>query len=50
MSDRDGHLALIADLQERLARTRAGGGERAMQRHVEGTYDWIVGLRLGLRA
>src|SRR3954471_15936305 len=35
MSDRDGHLALIADLQERLARTRAGGGERAMQRHVE---------------
>jgi len=35
VSDRDGHLALIADLQERLARTRAGGGERAMQRHVE---------------
>src|SRR4051812_25711974 len=35
MSDRDGHLALIADLQERLARARAGGGERAMQRHVE---------------
>src|SRR6185295_17576603 len=35
MSDRDAHLALIADLQERLARTRAGGGERAMQRHVE---------------
>src|SRR3954451_8626904 len=35
MSDRDGHLALIADLQERLARTRAGGGERAMQRDVE---------------
>ena len=22
----------------------------AMVRHVEGTYDWIVGLRLGLRA
>ena len=22
----------------------------AMERHVEGTYDWIVGLRLGLRA
>jgi 3-methylcrotonyl-CoA carboxylase beta subunit len=35
VSDRDGHLALIADLEERLARTRAGGGERAMQRHVE---------------
>src|SRR3954466_9377359 len=35
MSDRDGHLAPIADPQERLARTRAGGGERAMQRHVE---------------
>jgi 3-methylcrotonyl-CoA carboxylase beta subunit len=35
MSDRDGHLALIADLQERLARARAGGGERATQRHVE---------------
>ena len=35
MSDRDGHLTLIADLQQRLARTRAGGGERAMLRHVE---------------
>jgi 3-methylcrotonyl-CoA carboxylase beta subunit len=35
VSDRDGHLALIADLQQRMARTRAGGGERAMQRHVE---------------
>ncbi len=35
MSDRAGHLELIADLRERLARTRAGGGERAMQRHVE---------------
>ena len=22
----------------------------AMARHVEGTYDWIVGLRLGLGA
>ena len=35
MSDRAGHTALIADLQERLARVRAGGGERSMQRHVE---------------
>jgi 3-methylcrotonyl-CoA carboxylase beta subunit len=35
MSDRDGHLALIADLGERLARARAGGGERATRRHVE---------------
>ncbi len=30
---RDGHLALIADLEERLARVRAGGGERAVERH-----------------
>jgi 3-methylcrotonyl-CoA carboxylase beta subunit len=35
VNDRDGHLALIADLEQRLARTRDGGGERAMQRHVE---------------
>src|SRR4051795_12451900 len=35
MSDRDGHLALVADLSDRLARVRAGGGERSMQRHVE---------------
>jgi 3-methylcrotonyl-CoA carboxylase beta subunit len=35
VSDRDGHLALIADLEERLARARAGGGERATRRHVE---------------
>jgi 3-methylcrotonyl-CoA carboxylase beta subunit len=33
MSDRDGHLALIAELEERLARARAGGGERARERH-----------------
>jgi GntR family transcriptional regulator, transcriptional repressor for pyruvate dehydrogenase complex len=26
-----------------------GGAHDAMTRHVEGTYDWIVGLRLGLR-
>ncbi|MDX6701413.1 MAG: 3-methylcrotonyl-CoA carboxylase beta subunit [Baekduia sp.] len=32
---RDGHLELIADLQERLERVRAGGGERARQRHLE---------------
>jgi 3-methylcrotonyl-CoA carboxylase beta subunit len=35
MSDREGHLALIAELQERLARAGAGGGERATRRHVE---------------
>jgi 3-methylcrotonyl-CoA carboxylase beta subunit len=35
VSDRDAHLALIADLEQRLARARAGGGERAMARHVE---------------
>jgi 3-methylcrotonyl-CoA carboxylase beta subunit len=34
MSDRDGHLALIADLDERLERVRGGGGERARERHV----------------
>jgi GntR family transcriptional repressor for pyruvate dehydrogenase complex len=28
----------------------AGAAHDAMTRHVEGTYDWIVGLRLGLRA
>jgi DNA-binding FadR family transcriptional regulator len=26
------------------------GAHAAVTRHVEGTYDWIVGLRLGLRA
>jgi 3-methylcrotonyl-CoA carboxylase beta subunit len=31
---RDGHLALLADLQERLERVRAGGGERARERHL----------------
>ena len=31
---RDGHLELIADLQARLERVRAGGGERARERHV----------------
>jgi 3-methylcrotonyl-CoA carboxylase beta subunit len=35
MSSRDGHLALIDDLQARLARARAGGGERSTQRHIE---------------
>jgi len=35
MSDREGHLALIADLRERLGRARSGGGERAMARHTE---------------
>ena len=31
---RDGHLELIEDLETRLARVRAGGGERARERHV----------------
>src|SRR3954453_13938030 len=34
MSDRDGHLELIADLEARLARVRAGGGPRALERHT----------------
>jgi 3-methylcrotonyl-CoA carboxylase beta subunit len=34
-TNRDGHLALLADLDERLERVRAGrGGERARERHV----------------
>ncbi len=31
---RDGHLTLLTDLQERLERVRAGGGERARERHL----------------
>ena len=41
-----GHDPIVAAIVARdpeAART-------AMERHVEGTYDWIVGLRLGLRA
>jgi 3-methylcrotonyl-CoA carboxylase beta subunit len=34
MSDRAGHLALIADLEARLARVREGGGDRARERHT----------------
>jgi 3-methylcrotonyl-CoA carboxylase beta subunit len=34
VSFRDGHLALLDDLEARLARARAGGGERARERHV----------------
>src|SRR3954453_2566525 len=34
MSDRDGHLELIADLESRLERVRAGGGPRALERHT----------------
>jgi 3-methylcrotonyl-CoA carboxylase beta subunit len=34
MSHRDAHLALIEDLDARLARVRAGGGERSRERHV----------------
>jgi 3-methylcrotonyl-CoA carboxylase beta subunit len=33
-TDREAHLELIADLQGRLERVRAGGGERARERHV----------------
>src|ERR1700742_287823 len=35
MSHRDAHLTLIEDLNTRLGRVRAGGGERARARHVE---------------
>jgi 3-methylcrotonyl-CoA carboxylase beta subunit len=35
MSYREGHEELIADLERRLERVRAGGGEQAMARHVE---------------
>ena len=35
MSYREDHLELISELQARLARVRAGGGERARTRHVE---------------
>jgi 3-methylcrotonyl-CoA carboxylase beta subunit len=33
-TDREAHLELIADLHARLERVRAGGGERARDRHV----------------
>ncbi len=33
MSFRDGHLELVADLERRLERVRAGGGPRAVERH-----------------
>ncbi len=34
MSSRDEHLALIEDLETRLARVRAGGGPKSSERHV----------------
>jgi 3-methylcrotonyl-CoA carboxylase beta subunit len=34
MTSREDHLALIGDLEERLARVREGGGERSSARHV----------------
>jgi 3-methylcrotonyl-CoA carboxylase beta subunit len=34
VSFRDGHLELLADLEARLARVRAGGGPKATERHV----------------
>ncbi len=34
MSNRDDHLELIADLEARLERVRAGGGEKSRARHV----------------
>jgi DNA-binding FadR family transcriptional regulator len=40
-----GHEPIVAAI---LAGDAAAAHE-AMTRHVEGTYDWIVGLRLGLR-
>jgi 3-methylcrotonyl-CoA carboxylase beta subunit len=33
-SNRDAHLKLIAELEERLERVRGGGGERARERHL----------------
>jgi 3-methylcrotonyl-CoA carboxylase beta subunit len=33
-TDREGHLRLLGDLEERLARVRAGGGDRARERHT----------------
>ena len=41
-----GHEPIVAAM---LA-GEASAARTAMERHVEGTYDWIVGLRLGLRA
>jgi DNA-binding FadR family transcriptional regulator len=40
-----GHGPIVAA----LADGDADAARAAMERHVEGTYDWIVGLRLGLR-
>ncbi|CAB4927646.1 unannotated protein [freshwater metagenome] len=34
MSDRQAHLELIADLEQRLARVRAGGGPKATEKHT----------------
>ncbi len=34
MSDRQKHLELIDELEQRLARARAGGGEKARERHA----------------
>ncbi len=39
------HDPIVAALTER----DAAAAQAAMTRHAEGTYDWIVGLRLGLR-
>ncbi len=33
-ANRDAHLALITELRERIARVKAGGGERARERHL----------------
>jgi DNA-binding FadR family transcriptional regulator len=41
-----GHDPIVSAI---VARDPAGA-HAAVTRHVEGTYDWIVGLRLGLRA
>ncbi len=35
MSNREGHLELIAELERRLVRARAGGGESSRARHVD---------------
>ena len=35
MSDREGHEKLLAELEQRLARVRGGGGPEAMERHAK---------------
>ena len=41
-----GHDPIVAAIAGR----DPAGAHAATERHVEGTHDWILGLRLGLRA